>query len=409
MIFSGISSRTGTLRLKHQSDSLHHRIDSLNDLHYANARKSTVFFLNRQLDTAFRDENRALFADSQYLEWDTPEQEALGIKKAAENAARFNSEINTYKFNVYEEEYYVHHDDIELLKKFAQALACFILFFIGAPIGALVRKGGLGTGAIVSVLFFVLYWVVDISGVKLASNGAIEAPIGAFASSMVLIPIGVFLTWCAINDSDMFNMDQIKVKWRKLKSKVSRFFKPVRIVYMGTPEFAVEQLRRLVEKGHEICGVFTQPDKPKNRGHKMAFSPVKEYALTQNIPVYQPLKMRDGEALSIVQSLAPELIVVAAYGKILPEDILNTPPHGSVNVHSSVLPKYRGAAPINWAILNGDTSTGVTIMYMAKELDAGDIICVKKLEILPDENAQELRGRFCRLHGAEWRQGPSAP
>ena len=99
--------------------------------------------------------------------------------------------------------------------------------------------------------------------------------------------------------------------------------------------------------------------------------PVKEYALTQNIPVYQPLKMRDGEALSIVQSLAPELIVVAAYGKILPEDILNTPPYGSVNVHSSVLPKYRGAAPINWAILNGETSTGVTIMYMAKELDAG--------------------------------------
>ena len=157
----------------------------------------------------------------------------------------------------------------------------------------------------------------------------------------------------------------------------------MRILFMGTPDFAVASLRRLVEDGHDVCGVFTQPDKPKNRGHKMTFSPVKEYALTQNIPVYQPLKMRDGEALSIVQSLAPELIVVAAYGKILPEDILNTPPYGSVNVHSSVLPKYRGAAPINWAILNGDTSTGVTIMYMAKARDAGAVILGRETGIAP--------------------------
>ena len=104
----------------------------------------------------------------------------------------------------------------------------------------------------------------------------------------------------------------------------------MRILFMGTPDFAVASLRRLVEDGRDVCGVFTQPDKPRNRGHKMAFSPVKEYAITQNIPVYQPLKMRDGEALSIVQSLAPELIVVAAYGKILPEDILHTPPYGSI-------------------------------------------------------------------------------
>ena len=116
----------------------------------------------------------------------------------------------------------------------------------------------------------------------------------------------------------------------------------------------------------------------------MAFSPVKEYALTVGLPVYQPVKMRDGEALRIVQELAPELIVVAAYGKILPEDILNTPHYGSINVHSSILPKYRGAAPINWAILNGESVTGVTIMYMAKELDAGDIILCRETAIDPD-------------------------
>ena len=170
----------------------------------------------------------------------------------------------------------------------------------------------------------------------------------------------------------------------------------MRILFMGTPDFAVASLRRLVEDGHDVCGVFTQPDKPRNRGHKMAFSPVKEYAITQNIPVYQPLKMRDGEALSIVQSLAPELIVVAAYGKILPEDILHTPPYGSINVHSSVLPKYRGAAPINWAILNGETATGVTIMYMAKELDAGDIILCRETAIDPDEDALALTNRLDR-------------
>ena len=171
----------------------------------------------------------------------------------------------------------------------------------------------------------------------------------------------------------------------------------MRILFMGTPEFAVEQLRRLVETGHEICGVFTQPDKPKNRGMKMTFSPVKEYALSQGLDVYQPTKMRDGSALEIVEKLQPELTVVAAYGRILPEDILAVPPMGSINVHSSILPQYRGAAPINWAILDRCKETGVTIMHMAKELDAGDIICVKKTEILPDENAQELTYRLALL------------
>ena len=171
----------------------------------------------------------------------------------------------------------------------------------------------------------------------------------------------------------------------------------MRILFMGTPEFAVASLKRLVEDGHQVCGVFTQPDKPKNRGHKMAFSPVKEYALTVGIPVYQPLKMRDGAALDIVRELAPELIVVVAYGKLLPEDILNTPPCGSINVHSSLLPKYRGAAPINWAILNGERVTGVSIMYMAKELDAGDVILCRETPIDPDEDAQALTARLALL------------
>ena len=169
---------------------------------------------------------------------------------------------------------------------------------------------------------------------------------------------------------------------------------------MGTPEFAVASLRRIVADGHEVCGVFTQPDKPKNRGHKLMFSPVKGYALTENIPVYQPLKARDGEAMALVESLAPELIVVAAYGKILPEELLDYPKYGSINVHSSLLPKYRGAAPINWAILNGETETGVSIMYMAKDLDAGDVIRQAVTPIGDDEDAQALTARLADL-GAE--------
>ena len=156
---------------------------------------------------------------------------------------------------------------------------------------------------------------------------------------------------------------------------------------MGTPDFAVASLRRLVEDGHEVVGVFTQPDKPKNRGMKMTFSPVKEYALTQDLPVYQPLKMRDGEALGILRELAPELIVVAAYGKILPQEILDLPQYGCINVHSSLLPKYRGAAPINWAILNGERITGVSIMYMVAALDAGDVIRTVSTEIGEREDA----------------------
>jgi len=174
----------------------------------------------------------------------------------------------------------------------------------------------------------------------------------------------------------------------------------MKIVFMGTPEFAVPSLKALVEAGHEICGVFTQPDKPKNRGMKLQPTPVKEYAMTEKIPVFQPLKMRDGEALSILKELSPDLIVVAAFGKILPVDILELPARGCINVHSSLLPKYRGAAPINWAILNGEAETGVTIMYMAEGLDTGDMIAASATAIAIDENAQQLHDRLAAM-GAE--------
>lgn len=169
---------------------------------------------------------------------------------------------------------------------------------------------------------------------------------------------------------------------------------------MGTPEFAVPSLEALLTAGHQVCGVFTQPDKPKNRGMKLQTSPVKECALSHNVPVFQPGKMRDREALGYLHAADPELIVVAAYGRILPDNILAYPQYGCINVHSSLLPKYRGAAPIHWAVLNGDSETGVTIMHMAHDLDAGDIIAQAATPIDSDETVVALHDRLAVL-GAE--------
>lgn len=169
---------------------------------------------------------------------------------------------------------------------------------------------------------------------------------------------------------------------------------------MGTPDFAVASLQALVEAGHEICGVFTRPDQKKNRGMKLLPTPVKEYALTKNLTVFQPETVKKQEALDLIASLNPELIAVTAYGRILPQEILDFPPLGCINVHSSLLPKYRGAAPINWAVVNGDLETGVTIMDMVAELDAGDIIAQVSTPISIDENVEAVHDRLAELGGA---------
>ena len=152
----------------------------------------------------------------------------------------------------------------------------------------------------------------------------------------------------------------------------------MRIVFMGTPEFAAASLEQLLTTRHEVVGVFTQPDKPKGRGYKLVPPPVKELALAHQIPVFQPQKMRDGQALEILQQLQPELIAVVAYGKLLPKEILELPKYGCINVHGSLLPKYRGAGPIQWSIIDGEKTTGVTTMYMGEGLDTGDMILKKE-------------------------------
>lgn len=177
----------------------------------------------------------------------------------------------------------------------------------------------------------------------------------------------------------------------------------MRIVFMGTPDFAVPCLRTLAESSHDIPAVFTQPDKPKGRGYKMIPTPVKNAALKYGIPVYQPLSLRKGDdaekSMELLREIAPDLIVVTAYGQILPKEILGLPRYGCINIHASLLPRYRGAAPINWCILNGETKTGVTSMMMEEGLDTGDMLIKRETEIGENETYQELYDRLSVMGG----------
>ena len=171
----------------------------------------------------------------------------------------------------------------------------------------------------------------------------------------------------------------------------------MRIVFMGTPEFSVPCLDFLINSGHTVAGVFTQPDKPKGRGYTLTPPPVKELAAEHGIPVFQPARLRDGAVYDELNCLQPDMILVIAYGKILPREILILPKYGCVNIHASLLPKYRGAAPIQWSVINGESETGVTIMQMDEAMDTGDMLYKKAGPILPDDTAGTLHDRLSLL------------
>lgn len=177
--------------------------------------------------------------------------------------------------------------------------------------------------------------------------------------------------------------------------------KDIRIVFMGTPEFAQESLKELYEAGFNIVGVFTNPDKPSGRGMKLKYSSVKEYALEKNIPVYQPKKVRNNEeVLNTLKELAPDVTAVVAYGKILPKEVLDVAKYGSINVHGSLLPKYRGAAPMQWAIINGEDVTGITTMFMDKGMDTGDMLLKEETKIEDTDNLESIHDRL-KVMGAK--------
>ncbi|MBE5967472.1 MAG: methionyl-tRNA formyltransferase [Lachnospiraceae bacterium] len=174
----------------------------------------------------------------------------------------------------------------------------------------------------------------------------------------------------------------------------------MKILFMGTPDFAAGILEKLIESGHEIIGVVTQPDKQKGRGKALAFPPVKETALENQITVYQPVKVKDPDFIQLVREMAPEVIVVAAFGQILPKSFLDIPEYGCINVHASLLPKYRGSAPIQYSIMDGEEETGVTIMHMDVGIDTGDMILQAKIPISPEETGGSLHDKLAVLGAA---------
>ncbi len=294
--------------------------------------------------------------------------------------------------------------DIERYRKFTLSVACFVFFFIGAPLGAIIRKGGFGTPMVISIIFFLVYYVVDISGKKLAREGTVSPMIGTFISTLALMPIGAFLTHSSTQDSSLFNVELYKDFFKMTGRFFSReyfkcrnFFRKdhgrIRIVFMGTPEFAVGSLDALVSGGFDVVAVVTATDKPSGRGMKLSESAVKKYALSHNIPVLQPEKLKDPDFLAQLRSLNANLFVVVAF-RMLPKEVWSMPYLGTFNLHASLLPCYRGAAPINWALINGEKMTGVTTFMIDEKIDTGAVLYQESCAIEDYDSAGSLHDKL---------------
>ena len=383
-------------QLYHGQDSIGRLDSSAKAENIVSVRNSRNLNYNMQLDTTIRQRYTSWFKPDSTIYWDDINREIAAIERAKREAEDMQMTLTTFSRERFQYTFTLRNIDIEILKKFALAIACFIFFFIGAPIGALIRKGGLGTPAIISVLFFVAYWVIDISGTKLARDGAVGPFHGVFFSSYILLPTGLFLSWKAINDSSVFNMDAIKNAFRQIKRKIMGTFKKTRIVYMGTPEFAVAPLDELIKTGHNIVGVVTVADKASGRGLKINESAVKKYAVEHNIPVLQPVSLKDPEFLEALAAWKADLFVVVAF-RMLPKVVWEMPRLGTFNLHAALLPQYRGAAPINWAVINGDKATGVTTFMIDEGMDTGGIMFREQCLIGPDENVGQVHDKLMEL------------
>ena len=396
---SRFSDQVKSMNLKqlHQSEDSISVINSEGKLrNITTLNSSRALRYNSELDTTSRTVRTTPLVRDDINTWSDIDKEIEATKTAKKNAEEIQLSLTTFSRERYHNTYTLRLIDIEVNKKFALAIACFIFFFIGAPLGAIIRKGGLGASAIISVLFFVAYYVIDIAGSKLARDGAVGPFIGVFFSSYILFPTGLFLTWKAINDSTFFNLDSIKSGFRKIKTKIMDMFKKTRIVYMGTPEFAVAPLDELIKNGYNVVGVVTVADKASGRGLKVNESAVKKYAVEHNIPVLQPLSLKDPEFLEALKAWKADLFVVVAF-RMLPKVVWSMPKLGTFNLHAALLPQYRGAAPINWAVINGDKTTGVTTFMIDDGMDTGGIMYRYDCRIEPDETVGEVHDKLMEL------------
>ena len=384
-------------QLQHGQDSIGALDSAKKQVNIKSLNSSTVLRYNEQLDTTARARSiTSNFPREDVDEWKTLTDEIKAVERARKRAEELQSTLSAFSRERYFHNYTLRLIDIEILKKFALSIACLIFFFIGAPLGALIRKGGLGTPAIISVLFFVAYWVIDISGTKLAKDGAVGPFHGVFFSTYILLPTGLFLTWKAINDSAIFSTESLKNSFKKIKAKIMGTFKKTRIVYMGTPEFAVAPLDELIKNGYDIVGVVTVADKASGRGLKINESAVKKYAVEHNIPVLQPISLKDPEFLEALKAWKADLFVVVAF-RMLPKVVWEIPKLGTFNLHAALLPQYRGAAPINWAVINGDKTTGVTTFMIDDGMDTGNIMYRYDCKIGPDDTVGDVHDRLMEM------------
>ena len=383
-------------QLQHSQDSIGTLDSTEKEENLTNLRRSRTLRYNAQLDTATRNIPTTPFIQEDGGKWKSIKAEIEALEKAKKNAEEIQMSLESFARYRYHHNYTLRLINIEILKKFALSIACLIFFFIGAPLGAIIRKGGLGVSAIISVLFFVAYWVIDISGTKLAKDGAVGPFAGVFFSSYVLLPTGLFLSWKAINDSAIFSTDTIKNAFKKLKAKIMGLFKKTRIVYMGTPEFAVAPLDELIKNGYNVVGVVTVADKASGRGLKINESAVKKYAVEHNIPVLQPVSLKDPEFLEALKAWKPDLFAVVAF-RMLPKVVWEIPKLGTFNLHAALLPQYRGAAPINWAVINGEKTTGVTTFMIDEGMDTGGIMYRYDCRIEPEDTAGDVHDKLMEI------------
>ena len=401
----------GLSALQHDVDSLRGKMDTTINTQADRFLKSGNFAYFNQLDSSWTASRMkgTMNADS-LLTLNTAEDRLNTYTAASEKAQHLMDEMTSYKAEQERYDFTLRRTDTERYRKFTLSLACLIFFFIGAPLGAIIRKGGFGTPVIISIFFFLVYYIIDISGKKLAREGSMTPFWGAFISTLVLLPIGIFLTRKSTQDSALFNFDWYKAFFKqigqffsKMYFKIRNWFRKdhghIRIVYMGTPDFAVAPLEALLNAGYDVAAVVTVPDKQSGRGMKVNESAVKKFAVSKGLPVLQPEKLKAPEFLEQLRSYNANLFVVVAF-RMLPKEVWSMPYLGTFNLHASLLPQYRGAAPINWAIINGERITGVTTFMIDEEIDTGKILFQESCNIEEYDNMGTLHDKLMNMGSA---------
>ena len=403
--------------------TLTHDVDSLTtefaEVRPANARRftySTSYKYMNQIDSAlvmyknlgeapgwnYKDYRDSVFTTSSARDLEL-------TQNAIENVASQKAALEEYDRNTYRYVSPIRKMTIEQYRKFTLSLACLLFFFIGAPLGSILRKGGLGAPVIISSFIFLLYWVIDISGKKLARDGAVTPFEGSFISSAVLFPVGMYLLWAAISEK-AFDFSMFKYRFSQLFKKIGKMVRKatnvfrknrgvIKVVYMGTPEFAVGPLKALMESEYEIAAVVTVPDKPSGRGLKVSESAVKQFAVEKGLKLLQPVSLKDPEFLAQLKALDADMFVVVAF-RMLPKEVWHMPRLGTFNLHASLLPRYRGAAPINWAIINGEKQTGVTTFLIDEQIDTGRILFAEPCLIEEYDTFGSLSEKLCTMGSA---------